>query len=36
VIERIDVPQDVQGSEEFRSLCPASAVCMMKRLADSE
>lgn len=36
VIERIDVPQEVQGSEEFRSLCPASAVCMMKRLADSE
>ena len=35
-IERIDVPLDVQGSEEFRSLCPASAVCMMKRLADSE
>ena len=36
VIERIDVPQDVQGSEEFRSLCPASAICMMKPLADTE
>src|SRR5271170_515129 len=23
VIERHEVPQDVQGSEEFRSLCPA-------------
>ena len=30
VIERTDVPQDVQGSAEFRSLCPASAICMMK------
>jgi amino-acid N-acetyltransferase len=36
VIERTDAPQDVQASEEFRSLCPVSAACMMKRLADSE
>jgi amino-acid N-acetyltransferase len=35
VIERTDAPQDVQESEEFRSLCPASAACMMKRLPDS-
>jgi amino-acid N-acetyltransferase len=33
VIERYKVPQDVQGSEEFRSLCPASAICMAKVLA---
>ena len=33
VIERDEVPQDVQGSEEFRSLCPASATCMAKTLA---
>ena len=32
VIERYEVPQDVQGSEEFRSLCPASATCMAKTL----
>jgi amino-acid N-acetyltransferase len=32
VIERIDVPQAVQGSAEFRLLCPASATCMMKVL----
>lgn len=36
VIGRNDVPQDVQGSEEFRSLCPASATCMMKLLSDSK
>lgn len=33
VIERYEVPPDVQGSEEFRSLCPASATCMAKTLA---
>jgi|SRR5258708_5191168 len=33
VIERHEVPPDVQGSEEFRSLCPASAACMAKTLA---
>ncbi len=36
VIERINAPRDVQRSEEFRSLCPASAICMTKRLSDSE
>jgi len=32
VIDRQSVRQDVQGSAEFRSLCPASAVCMAKGL----
>jgi amino-acid N-acetyltransferase len=36
IIERSDAPRDVQGSEEFRSLCPASATCMTKVLIDSE
>jgi len=31
-IERASVPAAVTGSEEFRSLCPASAVCMVKHL----
>jgi amino-acid N-acetyltransferase len=35
VIERSTVPQDIQGSEEFRSLCPSSAICMAKSLSDS-
>jgi amino-acid N-acetyltransferase len=34
VIDRQQVPQAVQGSEEFRSLCPASATCMVKMLAE--
>jgi protein-tyrosine-phosphatase/N-acetylglutamate synthase-like GNAT family acetyltransferase len=34
VIERSAAPADVQGSEEFRSLCPNSATCMAKVLAD--
>jgi amino-acid N-acetyltransferase len=33
VSDRQSVPQDVQGSAEFRSLCPASATCMAKILA---
>ncbi len=36
VIERIEVPQEVQRSEEFRSLCPDSATCMVKLLIDFE
>jgi len=32
-IERHNVPQAVQASEEFRSLCPTSAACMSKTLA---
>jgi len=35
VIERRDAPQEVQGNEEFRALCPASAICMLKVLAES-
>jgi N-acetylglutamate synthase-like GNAT family acetyltransferase len=35
VIERSSAPQDVQGSDEFRSLCPSSATCMAKDLPDS-
>jgi len=35
VIERGSAPQDMQGSEEFRSLCPSSATCMAKSLSDS-
>ncbi len=32
VIERNAAPASVQGSAEFRSLCPASATCMTKVL----
>lgn len=32
-IERSSAPEDMQASEEFRSLCPSSAVCMAKSLA---
>ncbi|HEY0942072.1 MAG TPA: arsenic resistance N-acetyltransferase ArsN2 [Steroidobacter sp.] len=32
-IERSSVPVPIQATAEFRSLCPASAVCMSKRLA---
>jgi amino-acid N-acetyltransferase len=32
-VDRAVVPPAVAGSPEFRSLCPASAVCMVKRLA---
>ena len=35
VIERSSAPQDMQGSDEFRSLCPSSATCMAKSLPDS-
>jgi len=33
VTDRQKVPPAVQGSEEFRSLCPATATCMSKALA---
>jgi len=33
IMERSAAPTDMQGSEEFRSLCPPSAVCMTKVLA---
>lgn len=35
VIDREAAPKDMQQSEEFRSLCPSSATCMAKHLADS-
>ena len=35
VIERGTAPEGMQGSEEFRSLCPSSATCMAKSLPDS-
>lgn len=35
VLDRKDVPRDVQECEEFRSLCPTSATCMAKTLASS-
>jgi amino-acid N-acetyltransferase len=33
VIERREAPLAIQGSVEFRLLCPASATCMAKTLA---
>ncbi len=35
VIERRDAPPKVQASEEFRALCPSSAVCMSKHVTRS-
>jgi protein-tyrosine-phosphatase/N-acetylglutamate synthase-like GNAT family acetyltransferase len=35
LIDRQYVPEDLKQSEEFRSLCPATAVCMTKSLAPS-
>ncbi len=32
-IERTSAPLEVQGTAEFKSLCPAGSVCMVKRLA---
>jgi N-acetylglutamate synthase-like GNAT family acetyltransferase len=32
IVERSSAPPAMQGSEEFRSLCPSSATCMAKRL----
>jgi amino-acid N-acetyltransferase len=34
-IERSSAPQDIRASEEFRSLCPSSAICMAKDLGSS-
>ena len=34
-IDRSDVPEKIKQCAEFRSLCPASAVCMTKSLASS-
>jgi N-acetylglutamate synthase-like GNAT family acetyltransferase len=35
-IERSAVPPDIQMSEEFRALCPSTAICMAKSLISSE
>lgn len=35
VIAREDMPAALRGTEEFRTLCPASAVCMTKFISDS-
>jgi amino-acid N-acetyltransferase len=35
VVDRRLVPEEIKQSAEFRSLCPASAVCMTKFLASS-
>jgi len=35
VIDRRHVPEEIKQSAEFRSLCPASAVCMSKSLTPS-
>jgi amino-acid N-acetyltransferase len=32
-IERISTPPEIQGTTEFQSVCPASSVCLVKRLA---
>ena len=32
VVDRAYVPEEVNASAEFRSLCPASAICMAKSL----
>ncbi len=36
LIERSRAPASVQDSEEFRSLCPSSAFCLSKRMADAK
>jgi len=35
VIDRSTAPEDMRESEEFRSLCPSSATCMVKSLQGS-
>lgn len=35
VIARQEVPEALQGTEEFQSLCPVSAICMAKSLAEA-
>jgi amino-acid N-acetyltransferase len=32
VVSRDSVPKEIAATEEFRSLCPSSAICMRKRL----
>jgi amino-acid N-acetyltransferase len=35
VVDRTNVPEEVKASAEFRSLCPASAICMTKSLVSA-
>lgn len=35
-IERASAPQSVHASEEFPTLCPAPAACMLKQLGQSD
>jgi amino-acid N-acetyltransferase len=32
-VNRDDVPESIQATNEFRLLCPQTAVCMMKRVS---
>ncbi len=32
VISRDRIPKDIRNSEEFSSICPASAICMTKKI----
>lgn len=36
VVERSEVGAAVHASEEFRSLCPASSICMVKALSERQ
>jgi len=36
VVERGEVGAAVRASEEFRSLCPASSICMVKALSERQ
>ncbi len=36
VIPREDVPESVRKSEEFANICPASALCMKKKISNKE
>ena len=35
VISRQDIPEALQGTKKFQSLCPTSAICMTKSLAET-
>jgi len=36
VIDRAAVPEEIRATAEFRDLCPASSLCMKKRLSKTE
>ena len=31
-IDRENIPKEIQGTEEFQTLCPSTAICMFKRI----